>query len=372
MNTPLEQNLLNKKLLAKQQFATRLLDWFDLCGRKDLPWQKDSDPYKIWLSEVMLQQTQVSTVIPYFERFLSRFPKIEQLADADQDEVLHLWSGLGYYARGRNLHAAAQQVVRDFDGVFPSDQISLVSLPGVGRSTAGAIRAQAFEQPAPILDGNVKRVLSRLAGIQEWPGSKDVENRLWVLSEQLLPTARLRDYTQATMDLGATLCTRSSPQCSQCPFKDQCVANQLSLQADIPARKPKKQKPVREKIFLVLANESGELLLEKRPQTGIWGGLWSFPESEQQDLEQNLVKHNGHELSTDRTWLKEGRHVFSHFQLNYKPLLIRSTASRGAQINEANQQIWYSDARCRETGLEIGLAAPVIKLLKEIQEHIHG
>lgn len=357
-----------------EDFSSRLLDWFDLHGRKDLPWQKDSDPYKIWLSEVMLQQTQVSTVIPYFERFLARFPKVTDLARAEQDEVLHLWSGLGYYARGRNLHAAAIRVLEQFGAVFPKEQEDLESLPGVGRSTAGAIRAQAFEQPAPILDGNVKRVLTRLAGIREWPGNKSVENKLWQLSEQLLPQNRLRDHTQAIMDLGATLCTRSKPDCERCPFQPDCQANLQKLQADIPARKPKKQKPVREKIFIVLVNQNGELLLEKRPATGIWGGLWSFPETSDDELEQTVEKYAGFagmERNTERsnpTWLDRGTHVFSHFQLNYRPLLIRTDQVRGHQISEAQQQIWYSDA----LSSEIGLAAPVTKLLKQIQEQING
>lgn len=351
--------------LLINDFSERLLNWFDEYGRKDLPWQRDSDPYKIWLSEVMLQQTQVSTVIPYFERFLKRFPAVVSLAQAEQDEVLHLWSGLGYYARGRNLHAAAQKIVSDFDGTFPSDQVSLESLSGVGRSTAGAIRAQAFEEQAPILDGNVKRVLSRLIGMQEWPGSNAAQNKLWQISEELLPDSRLRDYTQAIMDLGATLCVRGKPKCEECPFNADCVANINHLQADIPARKPKKQKPVREKIFLVLANESGELLLEKRPPTGIWGGLWSFPETVEEELDQTMQRY-----TQDRspTWLATGTHVFSHFQLNYRPLLIKINSNQQAQVNEANQQIWYSDA----LSSEIGLAAPVTKLLKQIQEQLNG
>lgn len=348
-----------------ENFSTRLLSWFDDHGRKGMPWQRDSDPYKIWLSEVMLQQTQVSTVIPYFERFLKRFPTVEDLAKAEQDEVLHLWSGLGYYARGRNLHAAARKVRDEYAGQFPSDQGTLESLPGVGRSTAGAIRAQAFEEPAAILDGNVKRVLARLIAMQEWPGSTGAQSKLWALSESLLPESRLRDYTQAIMDLGATLCVRNKPDCQRCPFNDDCATNITQLHAEIPARKPKKQKPVREKIFLVVTNQSGELLLEKRPESGIWGGLWSFPETSEEELDQSLAKYSD---QTSNTWLETGTHVFSHFQLNYRPLLVKTNLARHHRVNEAEQKIWYSDA----LSSEIGLAAPVTKLLKQIQEHLDG
>lgn len=349
-------------------FSERLLDWFDEHGRKDLPWQTDSDPYKIWLSEVMLQQTQVITVIPYFHRFLERFPTVQELANADQDEVLHLWSGLGYYARGRNLHAAAQTIVDEFSAVFPSNQIDLESLKGVGRSTAGAIRAQAFEQKAPILDGNVKRVLSRLDGLMEWPGSKVAETKLWALSEQLLPEQRMRDYTQAIMDLGATICTRSKPSCLACPFSGDCITNKESLQADIPVRKPKKKKPTREKIFLVLVNKAGELLLQKRPSTGIWGGLWSFIETDNEGLDIELMKRAGKNSDQSGEWLEPGSHVFSHFQLNYRPFLIEIENKQGAQINEQDELIWYSNA----LSSQIGLAAPVSKLLKQIQEYIES
>ena len=346
-------------------FSARLLHWFDEYGRKDMPWQRDSDPYRIWLSEVMLQQTQVNTVIPYFERFVERFPAVQDLANAELDEVLHLWSGLGYYARGRNLHAAAKKVAVEFDGTFPTEQEALQSLPGVGRSTAGAIRAQAFEQKAPILDGNVKRVLARLSGLEEWPGSTSAQKQLWQLSEDLLPDNRLRDYTQAIMDLGATICVRNKPGCSQCPFNADCVASIEQRQAEIPARKPKKQKPVREKIFLVLTNDAGELLLEKRPPTGIWGGLWSFPETVEDELEDALQKYTSQKTLR---WLKTGSHVFSHFQLNYKPLLIKTSISDRAGVSEAERHIWYTDA----LSSEIGLAAPVTKLLKQIQEQLNG
>jgi len=372
-------------------FSQRLLAWWDEHGRKELPWQQDADPYKIWLSEIMLQQTQVATVVPYFERFIERFLSVKDLAAAEQDEVLHLWSGLGYYARGRNLHAAAKKLVEEFAGEFPRTLEELTTLPGIGRSTGGAILAQAFEIPAPILDGNVKRVLTRLEGITEWPGQTKVEKHLWQLSETLMlqsrlrdsstsglrdshksrlgdsSTSRLRDYTQAIMDLGATLCTRAKPDCERCPFTENCQAHTRDLVDQIPARKPKKAKPVREKIFLVLRNDQGEILLEKRPATGIWGGLWSFPEVAPDELDSALDQrgYRAHQ----HEWLPEGSHVFSHFQLNYRPLLISyENRQLVRHLDEAGQQIWYSGALENR----IGLAAPVAGLLRKIQDSSNG
>ena len=366
-------------------FSQRLLAWWDEHGRKDLPWQRDTDPYKIWLSEIMLQQTQVATVIPYFERFIQHFPTVKDLACAEQDEVLHLWSGLGYYARGRNLHAAAKKVVKQFGGEFPRTLEELTELPGVGRSTAGAILAQAFELPVPILEGNVKRVLTRLEGITEWPGQSRVEKQLWQISEELLPepssrlrgssssrlrgssSSRLRDYTQAIMDLGATVCKRSSPDCERCPFTADCQAYIHNLTGQIPARKSKKAKPVREKVFLVLRNSQGEVLLEKRPASGIWGGLWSFPEAAPDQLYSTLDKLQCH--TCQQEWMPQGSHVFSHFQLNYHPLLITcENNSSTPSVDETGQQIWYSDA----LESRIGLAAPVVGLLGKIRDLQNG
>jgi A/G-specific adenine glycosylase len=367
-------------------FSQRLLAWWDEHGRKDLPWQRDTDPYKIWLSEIMLQQTQVATVTPYFERFVQRFPRVQDLAGAEQDEVLHLWSGLGYYARGRNLHAAAKKVVDQFGGEFPRTLEELIELPGVGRSTAGAILAQAFELPVPILDGNVKRVITRLEGITEWSGQSKVEKQLWQISEELLPdsdssrlhgsfqsrfrdssTSRFRDYTQAIMDLGATVCKRSNPDCERCPFTGDCQAYINNQTDEIPARKPKKTKPVREKIFLVLRNSNGEVLLEKRPTTGIWGGLWSFPEATPDELDSTLDERLCN--TCHQEWMPQGSHVFSHFQLNYRPLLITcDNNSSSRTVDEAGQHIWYSDALENR----IGLAAPVAGLLRKIQDLNNG
>lgn len=342
-------------------FSQTLLYWFDQHGRKNLPWQQSSDPYRIWLSEIMLQQTQVKTVIPYFEKFCARFPSVKDLADAPEDEVMHLWSGLGYYARARNLHHAAKQVVNEYAGEFPQQQHELEALKGVGRSTAAAIRAQAFGEQAAILDGNVKRVLARLFAIEEWPGQSAVEKRMWELSESLLPKSRLRDYTQAIMDLGATLCTRSRPDCNACPFQQDCLAYQNDKIADLPARKPKKFSPTKEIAFLLILNNSGEVLLQKRPPTGIWGGLWSFPESELDQVENSLSDIG---LAPEvLEHMEPGEHVFSHFRLRYHPVLVIGEFTGGLAVQEPENQIWYSSAQPQE----LGLAAPVSKLIKRIQ-----
>ncbi|MBD3609161.1 MAG: A/G-specific adenine glycosylase, partial [Gammaproteobacteria bacterium] len=263
--------------MSEAHFAERLLVWFDQHGRKELPW-KSSDPYRVWISEIMLQQTQVTTVIPYFERFITRFPDIATLAMAKQDEVLHLWTGLGYYARARNLHKAAQIIQQQYQGRFPEDFDQVIALPGIGRSTAGAILAQAMEQRHAILDGNVKRLLSRLYVIEGWPGEKQTENKLWQLAEELTPRQRIADYTQAVMDIGATLCKRSKPDCDHCPFHNHCQARRQGRQAELPHRKPKKDKPVKRCHMLILQDAQGHVLLQQRPPSGIWGGLWSLPE----------------------------------------------------------------------------------------------
>ncbi len=263
--------------MTPRQFSAALLDWYDHHGRRDLPWQSEPTPYRVWVSEIMLQQTQVSTVIPYYRRFMQSFPDVAALAAAGQDQVLHHWSGLGYYARARHLHAAAQRVVQS-GGAFPDTLEAVMALPGVGRSTAGAILALACAQRHPILDGNVKRVLARFHAVDGWPGQATVQKRLWQLAEMYTPHARVAHYTQAIMDLGATLCTRGRPDCGQCPVRSGCAAHGSSRQADYPAPRPARILPVRTVTMLLLGNQASELLLERRPPTGIWGGLWSFPE----------------------------------------------------------------------------------------------
>lgn len=340
--------------------STPLLAWFDRHGRKDLPWQRDITPYRVWVSEIMLQQTQVATVIPYFERFLQRFPNVGALAAASEDEVLHLWTGLGYYSRARNLHKAAQQVCRDFGGEFPSTAEQLELLPGIGRSTAGAIASIAGRQRAPILDGNVKRVLARFHAVSGYPGETATLNTLWQYAESHTPKKRLPDYTQAVMDLGATLCTRSRPACGICPLTDNCLARAQGNPTDYPGKKPKKALPVKSTRMLIIERD-GEVLLQKRPPTGIWAGLWIFP---QIDTNTDPITHCAEQLNlkvelTER-W-SPWRHTFSHYHLDIEPLRLRLIKA-GSRIDESSQQLWYN----REHPAAVGLAAPVTLLLDKL------
>ncbi|MFO8024964.1 A/G-specific adenine glycosylase [Thiohalophilus sp.] len=342
-------------------FSDRLLGWFERCGRHDLPWQAQRSPYRVWVSEIMLQQTQVATVIPYFERFVARFPDIRSLADAKPDEVLHLWTGLGYYARARNLHRAAQQIRDQHDSRFPDDFDQVLALPGIGRSTAGAILAQAHEQRFAILDGNVKRVLARYHAVEGWPGEKSVENRLWELAESYTPGHRIRDYTQAIMDLGATLCRRRQPDCPACPLSDGCQARRHGDPHDYPGRKPRKALPVRQTTMLILQNSAGEVLLEQRPPAGIWGGLWSFPECPVQiPARQWCTEQLGLETS-ELAPQPPLRHSFSHYHLDIQPLRGRITA-QNPQIMEPSKRVWYNTRRPDQRGLP----APVKALLQEL------
>jgi len=301
----------------RQSFSEKLIAWHGRGGRKDLPWQGTRDPYRIWLSEVMLQQTQVRAVMPYYERFLRRFPTVQALARAEEDEVLQLWSGLGYYARGRNLHAAARLIAKDG---FPTDSSSIEELPGVGRSTAAAIAAFAFGERAAILDGNVKRVLARHAGIAGFPGDKKVEAKLWALAEQRLPGKNIETYTQALMDLGATVCTRT-PRCDACPVAKTCVAKVKRLTHKIPAPRPRRELPVKRATWFVLLH-NGEVLLERRASSGLWGGLWTFPEREPQGIPL-----------ASRRELEPLEHGFTHFRLKIQPVLCRARR-RPAGVDE--------------------------------------
>jgi A/G-specific adenine glycosylase len=295
-----------------------LTAWQKKHGRRDLPWQGTRDPYRIWLSEVMLQQTQVATVIPYYERFLRRFPTVQELAAASEDEVLRLWSGLGYYARGRNLHAAARRIA---ENGFPRTAAEIETLPGVGRSTAAAIAAFAFGERAAILDGNVKRVLARCFGIEGWPGEKSVEAALWSRAEALLPRGDIDLYTQALMDLGATVCTRAAPACEVCPVQESCSARKRDRIAEIPSARPRKALPRKTVKWLVLLDGS-KVLMEKRPPVGIWGGLWSFPEAPAKDVDGYCLRALGCEL-VSRERLEPLQHGFTHFSLEIQPLLCK-------------------------------------------------
>lgn len=339
-------------------FSSAVLDWFDQHGRKNLPWQQNITPYRVWVSEVMLQQTQVNTVIPYYERFMQRFPDVSSLAQAPEDDVLHLWTGLGYYARARNLHKTAQQIHQQHDNQFPNSQDALESLPGIGRSTAGAILSLSMQTRAPILDGNVKRVLSRFNCIEGWSGQSKTLKTLWQLAEDLTPQQRVADYTQAMMDLGATICTRSQPQCSRCPLNQHCKAFEQDCVKNYPQSKPKKQLPTRHAFFLILFNENGQVLLEKRPAQGIWGGLWSLPQQEDKAQLIDALQQSLQAQIRVTGSLPEIRHTFSHFHLTMQPILA-TLHNTLVQINDPAQRDWYQPQQLGD----IGLATPIKKLL---------
>lgn len=342
-------------------FATRLLAWFDQHGRKDLPWQHDPTPYRVWVSEVMLQQTQVTTVIPYYQRFMASFPDVAALAGASVDEVLAHWSGLGYYSRARNLHHAAQIVRDQHQGHFPETIDAVMALPGIGRSTAGAILALSRHQHLPILDGNVKRVLSRYHAVEGWPGAPAIEKELWQLAERHTPSQRTADYTQAIMDLGATLCTRSRPTCEVCPQQQACQAYAMGAQKSYPKAKPRKTLQVRHATLLVVIGEKGELLLERRPPAGIWGGLWSLPELLPDSTPE--VWSNAHCLTIrERLNHPPFRHTFSHFHLDISPLELRVCEQAGNAIMEPTRLVWYK----RPSIKQLGLPAPVRRLLEQL------
>ncbi len=349
--------------MSQGKFSQRVLAWFDRHGRSDLPWQADPTPYRVWVSEIMLQQTQVATVIPYYERFMARFPDVECLAAAEQDQVLHHWSGLGYYARARNLHAAAQIICDRHAGRFPEDLEVLLALPGIGRSTAGAILALANNQRHAILDGNVKRVLARFHALEGWPGQAAVQKALWLLAEQYTPVTKVAAYTQAMMDLGATVCTRSNPACDGCPLQADCAAHALGRPTDYPSPRPRKALPLRKTRMLLLRNAAGEVLLERRPPAGVWGGLWSFPElAADEALESGCVERLGCDVQLVDEW-HAIRHTFTHFQLQITPVLA-ITNEHPAGVMEGSARLWYKpDSRD-----ELGFAAPVERLLQRIND----
>jgi A/G-specific adenine glycosylase len=347
--------------MSSSDFAVSVLDWFGQHGRKNLPWQKAPTPYRVWVSEIMLQQTQVATVIPYYERFMAAFPDVPALADAPIDDVLHHWSGLGYYARARNLHKTAG-IVRDrHGGEFPTDFDTVVALPGIGRSTAGAILALALDQRHAILDGNVKRVLARYHAVEGWPGNTSVANRLWGLAEGYTPDVDVAAYTQAMMDLGATLCTRSKPDCGRCPLAEGCAACESGRQADYPGRKEKKTRPSR-RTRMVLARCDGAVYLERRPPSGIWGGLWSFPELVDDTLEDWCATVLDATPVEVETWLPV-QHSFSHFDLEIEPIAVRVERS-SRKVADAEGGAWYDLA----APAKLGLAAPIACLMDKLRE----
>jgi A/G-specific adenine glycosylase len=346
------------------EFSRRLLAWYSQHGRHHLPWQRDAIPYRVWVSEVMLQQTQVVTVIPYYERFMARFPTIESLASAPLDEVLHLWTGLGYYARARNLQACAHVLVAQHGGIFPLKIDDLIALPGIGRSTAGAILALAAGQRHPILDGNAKRVLARVYGIAGDPGSAAVIAALWAQAEVCTPNDRISEYTQAIMDLGATLCTRQRPACTVCPMNADCVASRQCRQSELPGKKPKRLRPSREATLLIaemINRGSCAVFVQQRPRSGLWGGLWSPPqfESEQDALE--WCRRELGEPQMHSGLLAPIDHAFTHFDLRLKPVRVRCQPR--LTIDDGNDHLWYPlDAPPR-----IGLPQPIRRLFDRLR-----
>lgn len=372
MNTTLLQKTTpNNEVHSIPLFSNRLLAWFDEHGRKELPWQLEKTPYRVWVSEIMLQQTQVATVIPYYERFMARFPTLKELAEANQDEVLAHWSGLGYYARGRNLHKAAQECIRHHQGELPTSLDQLKSLPGIGRSTAGAILSISQGQRVPILDGNVKRVLTRAFGVSGWPSAREVENRLWELASELTPLTRCADYTQAIMDLGATLCTRTRPKCVQCPYLSDCYAFHRDEVNRFPERKPTRKKKTRHAFFLVIQDMDHRICIEKQQENGIWGGLWSLPSLEAEDgqhplpdpLLEQMVKGKSRGKILSVRYSDPLHHVFSHFNLVLRPLHIHVKTTAVEDSPPANPPAairWITKSDMAQTGLP----APITRILE--------
>jgi A/G-specific adenine glycosylase len=338
-------------------FASRLIAWQRTHGRHDLPWQ-GADAYRVWLSEIMLQQTQVATVIPYYQRFVASFPTIAALAAATEEQVLAHWSGLGYYARGRNLHAAARIVEEKHHGKFPREFEQILELPGIGRSTAAAICALAWHERRAILDGNVKRVLARYCGIAGSPGDKSVETRLWQLAESLLPDCDIAAYIQAQMDLGATLCVRSKPKCDRCPVQSDCVAFQHGRVSELPTPRLRKTMPERHATFLLLMHNN-EILLEKRPGSGIWGGLLCPPQFEDEIAAGEWFVRNGMDSSHGKK-LATFSHTFTHFKLHITPLQIQ--LSRKPLSVEQSGSVWLEV----EEALRAAIPTPVRAVLNKL------
>jgi A/G-specific adenine glycosylase len=340
--------------------APRLLAWFDTHGRHDLPWQRERTPYSVWVSEIMLQQTQVGTVIPFYLKFMGRFPSVAALAAAPQDDVLAHWAGLGYYARARNLWRAAQLVAERHEGRVPETFDELHALPGIGRSTAGAILAQACAQRWPILDGNVKRVLARYHAVEGWPGVPAVTKELWRHADTHTPHERVADYTQAIMDLGATLCVRGRPACTVCPLATDCAAARAGSQARYPGPRPKRERAQRRVAVLVVRDPQGRVLLERRPARGIWGGLYSLPELAPEDSPREwCARALGADVAALRA-LPTIEHAFTHFDLDLNPHLLE-LAAEPARVADRDDWLWCTPG----ADLGVGVPAPIATLLRD-------
>jgi A/G-specific adenine glycosylase len=346
-----------------RNFADSIIAWQRQHGRRDLPWQNTRDPYRIWLSEIMLQQTQVSAVIPYYLRFLARFPDMPALAEAGEDDVLQQWAGLGYYARARNLHRAARTIVQELGGSFPREHAGVCALPGIGRSTAAAICAFAYGARHAILDGNVKRVLARHFAVAGYPGDKRVEAALWACSEALVPERNVEGYTQGLMDLGAAVCVRNSPRCGECPLRDTCVARRENLTAQLPAARPARFVPERSTAMLI-ASRQGEVLLEKRPAPGAWGGLWCFPEVDAARIAEACIGRYGLEATAIER-LGEIEHGFTHFRLRITPVVVTVRPRVGA---EEPGRIWLTP----EDALGAAIPVPVKRILKTLASTLNA
>lgn len=382
---------------ARKIEASTVLDWFDRYGRHDLPWQHDRTPYRVWVSEIMLQQTQVATVIDYYRRFMTRFPDVETLASADIDDVLHLWTGLGYYARARNLHRCAITVTESHQGHFPDTLEGLESLPGIGRSTAGAILSLGSGRRGVILDGNVKRVLCRVHAIDSWPGKTATLKQLWQIAEESTPAQRVADYNQAMMDLGATVCKRGKPACARCPLRENCRGLHQGIADKLPVSKPKKALPRRQTCMLIFQDDN-KVLMYRRPDTGIWGGLWSFPEvtlPDESDSPTSAASVSKH-LPTCQNWQLKGitetvSHTFSHFHLRIFPARFQGSEASPlpAEVSTLTPLRWVditqilapttaeppqvtltikepSAGKEQSAKTKLGLAAPVKKILEHI------
>lgn len=342
------------------KLSNKILPWYQQYGRKDLPWQRSNDAYLIWISEIMLQQTQVATVIPYFERFTDRFSSIKPLAMAHVDDVMGLWSGLGYYARARNLHKAAQIMHEQYESQFPRDFDEVLALPGIGRSTAGAILSFSTNQRFPILDGNVKRVLCRFYGIEGYPGQREIENQLWQIADKNTPQTMVADYTQAIMDLGATVCVRKNPLCTDCPIQSDCRALQSGIQHQLPTPKARKALPTREVSMLLILNNKNQILLEKRPPSGIWGGLWSLPECEKNDDIQGHCETKLYLSGSLKSSPDVLKHSFSHYHLNIHPQIIE--LKKNTAVKEDNLS-WFEIDQTNQ----LGLPKPVKSLINQLE-----
>ncbi len=350
--------------LEPEQFTERLVTWFDVHGRHNLPWQQNPAPYRVWVSEVMLQQTQVATVIPYYERFMARFPDVRSLAEAPLDEVLHLWTGLGYYARARNLRACAQALMKNYGGNFPKDIEAVIALPGIGRSTAGAILSLSRGQRHPILDGNVKRVLARVFGIAGDPSSTDVSARMWAQSDACTPEQRVAAYTQAIMDLGATVCTRSRPACTVCPMSTGCVAALEGRQAELPGSQQRRARGFREATLLIAEIGSNGLvavLVERRPMAGLWGGLWAPPQFESEFAALDWCRREIGEPEPGRELLAPIDHAFTHFDLRLNPLRLRCPPNPA--IHDGEDRLWYP----LQAPPRVGLPQPISQLFERLR-----